>query len=121
MPGEDFGTNSHGIEGRPNKEMLQIAMMYADYDFTKTLGIELSYGRYYDRDFATATAAVVIYEAAARTLGITEPNTEKLIRQALQTNQHQLFRIIGVMKDFHSESLHLDIRPMAIYIQQEND
>lgn len=120
LPGEDFGTNSHGIEGRPNEEMFLIAMMYADYDFTQTLGIEMSYGRFYDRDYATDTAAVVINEAAAWALGITEPYTEKLIRQALQPNQHQAFRVIGVMKDFHFESLHLDIRPLAIYLQPEN-
>lgn len=121
LPGEDFGTNSHGVEGRPNEEMFLITMMFADYDLTQTLGIDLAYGRFYDRDYATDTAAVVINEAAAIALGIKEPYTEKLIRQGATPDQHQAFRVIGVMSDFHFESLHLDIRPMAIYLQPEND
>jgi putative ABC transport system permease protein len=121
LPGENLGSNSHGIEGRGNEEIFLIMMMHADYDLAKTLSIEMAWGRYYNRDYATDTAAVVINEAAARAFGLTEPYTEKLIRQAIRPDQNQGFRVIGVMRDFHFESLHLDVRPLAIYLQPENN
>jgi putative ABC transport system permease protein len=121
LPGEDLGSNSHGIEGRRTEEIFLIMMMHADYDLTRTLGIEMAWGRYYSKDYATDTAAVVINEAAARAFGLTEPYTDKLIRQAIRPDQNQGFRIIGVMRDFHFESLHLDVRPLAIYLHPENN
>jgi putative ABC transport system permease protein len=121
LPGEDLGSNSHGIEGRRTEEIFLIMMMHADYDLARTLGIEMAWGRYYSKDYATDTAAVVINEAAARAFGLTEPYTDKLIRQAIRPDQNQGFRIIGVMRDFHFESLHLDVRPLAIYLHPENN
>jgi putative ABC transport system permease protein len=121
LPGEDLGSNSHGIQGRPSEEIFLIMMMHADYNLAKTLGIEMAWGRYYSKDYATDTAAVVINEAAARAFGLSEPYTEKLIRQAIRPEQNEGFMVIGVMRDFHFESLHLDVRPLAIYLQPENN
>ena len=81
----------------------------------------MDYGRFYDRDYATDTAAVVINQAAARAFGISEPYNERIIRQSLPPNPHQAFRIIGVVEDFHFESLHLNIRPLAIYLRSERE
>jgi putative ABC transport system permease protein len=121
LPGEGFGSTTHGLEGRPNEEFFMVIMMYGDYDMAKTLGLEMAYGRYYDKEYATDTAAVVINQAAARAFGISEPYNERIIRQALPPNPHQAFRIIGVVEDFHFESLHLNVRPLAIYLRPERE
>jgi hypothetical protein len=37
LPGEGFGSTTHGLEGRPNEEFFMVIMMYGDYDMAKTL------------------------------------------------------------------------------------
>jgi putative ABC transport system permease protein len=46
LPGEDFGSNTHGLEGRPNEEFFIVMVMFGDYDMAKTLGLKMDYGRY---------------------------------------------------------------------------
>ena len=81
-----------------------------DYDLITTMGLELVEGRAFDPQIVTDSTAVIINEAAARTFKWANP-----IGKQLQPINGPIFRVIGVVKDFHFESLHQEIRPLALF------
>jgi putative ABC transport system permease protein len=82
----------------------------ADHDYAKTLGLEIIKGRDFSREFATDSTAILINEAAAKILGFTDPIGKKVTRMHdVQTNTTVTYKIIGVVKNFHYESLRQNI------------
>ncbi len=81
-----------------------------DYDLINTMGLEMVEGRAFDRQIVTDSTAVIINEAAARTFKWDSP-----IGKQLQPINGPVFQVIGVVKDFHFESLHQEIRPLALF------
>lgn len=83
---------------------------YLDY-FT-TFGIEFAEGRDFSAQHPRDTATgVIINEAAQRTFGWDNP-----IGQALQVNSNINGEVIGVVKDFHFQSLHDPIEPLVVVV-----
>lgn len=112
-------------EGAQNP--LIIRLNWVDLDYIKTLGIRLSEGRWFSSEYASdKTDAVVINEAFVRRFNIKEPTKRTL---------SEFFRhkgpgnIIGVVQDFHFDSLRRPIQPaffnlgsdrlQKVYIQLE--
>jgi putative ABC transport system permease protein len=62
------------------------------------------------------TSAIVINETAARYLGIKNPIGRQLIAPAPVPSQRKVLTIIGVVKDFHFESLYKNINPLLIVL-----
>ncbi|MCE7994225.1 MAG: FtsX-like permease family protein [Roseivirga sp.] len=81
-----------------------------DYDLIATMGLEMVEGRAFDPEIVTDSTAVIINEAAARTFKWQDP-----IGKQLQPINGPIFQVIGVVKDFHYESLHQEIRPLALF------
>ncbi len=80
-----------------------------DYDFIPTYEIGIAAGRNFSRDYGTDTSSFIINEAAVKAIGW--KYTEDAVGKNFQyggVNGH----IIGVMKDFHFESLHQKIAPL---------
>ncbi|HBH24848.1 MAG TPA: hypothetical protein DDY13_15685 [Cytophagales bacterium] len=97
-----------------------------DYDYLNTMGIKLIKGRNFDRDHATDTAAVIINETAAKRLGYKNP-IGKTVRTYIdmptpENPMHGLAKmeVIGVVKDFHYQSLKEQIGPLAMRIDDAN-
>lgn len=88
-----------------------IKYVSSDYDFTSTFEIPIVAGRYFSRDYGTDTAAFVINESAVKALGWKNP------REAIGKDfkyGDQRGHIIGVINDFHFESMHQAIVPMVM-------
>ncbi|RMD93019.1 MAG: FtsX-like permease family protein, partial [Calditrichaeota bacterium] len=82
-----------------------------DYDFIKTLGIELVAGRDFSREIATdAEEAFIVNEAAVRKFGWKSPVGKKIKWINKQG------KVIGVVRDFHYMSLHEKIEPLVLHI-----
>jgi putative ABC transport system permease protein len=74
--------------------------------YARVLGIEIKQGRYFNRDRTTDSSHYVINEMAVEYLGLENPvGKEVLLNQ-------QKGRIIGVMEDYHTESLQKEIMPL---------
>jgi len=84
-----------------------------DYDLIETMGLEIVEGRAFDDQIVTDSTAVIINEAAARVFKWQDP-----VGKQLQPINGPIFRVIGVVKDFHFESLHDEIRPLALFAQR---
>lgn len=84
--------------------------MCIDQDFFRTFEMSLIAGRNLSDEMGTDTSAVIINEAAAQALGWGDP-LEKEIR-VLESPYRA--RVVGVVKDFHFQSLHEKIAPLVL-------
>ncbi|MEP7373246.1 MAG: ABC transporter permease [Chitinophagaceae bacterium] len=90
-----------------------IKFVSSDHDFVSTFGIPMLSGRYFSRDYGTDTASFVINESSVKALGWTKENA---IGKAFKYG-NQKGHIIGVINDFHFESMHQAIVPMVFIMQ----
>lgn len=121
LPGDDYSSNSMGVAGRPLDEVNIVMMQFADYDFIETLGMQLAEGRWFSPSYRTDTAAVVLNQSAKWRMRIDDIEMNKIIRHATPPDEHIISPIIGVVEDFHYESLHRPIRPLALFLLPEGD
>ncbi len=95
-------------------EWITIPYVHMNFDYFNTLGIKASQGRLFSNQLKTdATEAVILNEAAVSSLGIQgDP-----IGQMLKCNWPKSDReIVGVLSDFHFESLYEQIKPAVFVI-----
>ena len=91
-----------------------IGQNWVDYDFLKTLNLEMAEGRFFSREFSSdSTDAMILNETAVRIMEINEPLGKEFIFVPGSPNARKKI-IIGVIKDYHTESLHQEIRPMLL-------
>jgi putative ABC transport system permease protein len=88
--------------------------MVTDYDFASTYEIPIKKGRFFSREFSTDSSGVVLNEAAVNVFGLSDPIGKEIIRVGPSSEQNIRLTVLGIMKDFHFESLHYPIRPMII-------
>ncbi len=110
-----MGASVFGIVKEDGEDNQLLITMMADWDFADVYGIKMVKGRYFDTRFATDSQSVVINAAAARAYGIEDPVGMNLtvIQDAGQDRLN--LPIIGVLDDFHYESLHKIVRPLVIF------
>lgn len=94
-------------EGRdPNSEHI-FHRLHANYDVVKTLRMELVHGREFSRDFAGDATNYIVNEEMARAMGMENPVGARL--RFWREGQ-----IIGMVKNFHFQSLYTAIEPLII-------
>lgn len=102
-----------------NKE-LDWNQLNVDFDFPKTYDLELIAGRNFDAANPADSSAVIINEAALKTLGqpmekvLGSVVEENYYNQALQRPDYRQLRVIGVVKDFPFRSMHQAIEPLML-------
>ncbi|MDR4989175.1 MAG: FtsX-like permease family protein, partial [Bacteroidales bacterium] len=90
---------------------------WVDYDFLETFGIQLAEGRFFDPDRPTDQEACIINERAVRNYRLENPLETRVVSPG---EEQQEVPVIGVVKDFHFESLHHDITPAIMMFKHEN-
>ena len=88
-----------------------IKFVAADYDFIPTYGVHVIAGRNFSRAYGTDTANFILNEAAINAIGWKSPQEAvgKDFKYASITGH-----VIGVIGDFHFESLHQKIVPIVL-------
>jgi putative ABC transport system permease protein len=115
VPGTDFNYNAFFKDDDPEKNTYLINQAQASFDFPEALGVQLAEGRFFSREFSTDSTAVLINEAAVKSLGLKDP-VGKYILQPTGPQQWQKLKIIGAMKDFNIESMHEAITPVCFTV-----
>lgn len=106
-----YGQARVGSSKEPVGKGLQFVTV--DFDFVSTLGIPLLAGRTFTREHPSdSTQAYLLNETAAINLGWKNPK-EAVGQQITYNNRPG--EVIGVMKDFHFESLHENILPLIFF------
>ncbi len=86
-----------------------------EHDFFRTYGMQIIAGRDFSTEYSSdALEAFIINETAARQLGFEKPADAVGVPLAIGNREGH---IIGVVADFHYESLHRDISPIMTYIR----
>ena len=109
-PGRSPYNQNYWREGMSSNEYPAIRWIPVDHDFIRTLGLELAAGRDFSRDLPTdAGLAYILNETAAKEIWANSPlgRTFKIVDKGT---------VIGIVKDFHYDSLHQKIEPLALYI-----
>jgi len=120
VPSGGFYGNAHWLEGRGSDDIFTLATYRTSYDFDKTLDLELVQGRFFSRDMPTDSVGIVVNEAAIKVLGIDDPLNTRFFQPSYVGNPDEFMPIIGVVKDFHFESMSTEIKPMAIHFMEGN-
>ena len=118
VPGGQTSLNLVTPEGVQEDESPVYQMIWTDYDFIETLGIEMTSGRSFSREFGADTTACLINEAAVLTLGWEDP-IGKTFRITGADDSTPPVNVIGVMGDFHNQSLHQRIEPLMVRLIAE--
>jgi putative ABC transport system permease protein len=94
---------------------VETKMVYTDHEFFKTYNVDVVAGRDFDKSIKTDDSlAFIINEAAAREYGWKDFNAA--INKDFQYGGVR-GKLIGIVKDFHFESLHQQIVPIVFYPQ----
>jgi len=98
-------------------EWIRLPIVHVQFDYFKTLGIEATQGRLFSDQLKTdATESLILNEAAVSYLGIQgNPIGQKIFSHWPYANRE----IVGVISDFHFESLHDKIKPVFFIINQD--
>lgn len=96
---------------KPLPVKADIKSINVDYGFIPTFGIKMAAGRNFSRDFATDSNNFVINASAVRVLGWKTP--ENAIGRDMSYGGVR-GKVIGVVNDFHFESLHQNIVPLLM-------
>ncbi len=101
----------------PGQEVTMEHFM-VDHDFIDAMGIELIEGRTFSLEFPTDTMeAFILNEAAVKHLGW-EGN---VLNKRIVLHNFKEGRVIGVVRDFHANSLHQSIEPLILHIAPDPD
>ena len=111
-------------EGVPEDQQRGMQTVWTDFDFIETMGFELAAGRSFSRERTSdANSAFIINEAAVKELGWTN---ESAIGKSFGSSEIRDWNsgqwvdrdghVIGVLKDFHFESLRQKIVPTVYFI-----
>jgi len=86
-----------------------------DYDYIKTMGMEIIKGRNFSRDFGTDSSAIIINETTAKIIGYKDPIGKQLFR-SVDNGRIKAFTIIGLVKNFNFETLHHEVGPLSFLL-----
>jgi len=115
--------NSYSKEAvMDSKNSLNMQTWLADYDYINVMGMELVKGRNFSREFGTDTTALIINETTAGLLGYDDPIDKNLYTLFQDQNAQRLttYHIIGVVRNFHFESLRQNIGPLCFRFGKPN-
>jgi putative ABC transport system permease protein len=92
-----------------------------DQNYVKTMGMKIVEGRDFSLDFLSDSNAVILNQAAVKSFGLShDPVGKKIV--TYKDAKHQALRIstiIGVVEDFHYESLRENIGPLSLFLESD--
>lgn len=101
-------------EGKDPTDLKQIRYNLVDYDYIDFYEMEIKMGRNFSKDFTTdLDGAFILNETAVKEFGFEDPLGKKIRIWGDKG------KTIGVVKDFHSASMHLNIEPVAFRLSAD--
>lgn len=116
VPGKSYSIRSY--RKKDNPETFLFLNNQVDYDHMDLLGLELTAGRFFSKEFSADSNAVIINEAAALALGFEHPVGQPMTSAF---KKGRILRIIGVVKNYNFESLHKSVAPLTLELSESND
>ncbi|MEP1095098.1 MAG: ABC transporter permease [Cyclobacteriaceae bacterium] len=111
MPGDFTGDFTASVPGSGQKESMVMRQMTFSDEIPEALNIEIIEGRFFSKNFDD-TLSMVLNQSAVEKLGLVDPVGKK-IHQINATAEPIEYTIVGIVNDFHFQSLHVDLKPAA--------
>lgn len=122
--------NTFWPEGvQPTEEnMVGLQNWSVDYDYLATLGIQLKTGRFFSEQFPSDSTAIVVNESAVKQFNL-EPNplgkkisTFNGVNPDGSPDRNSIisYTVVGVVENFHFESLKQNISALAFFLEPSN-
>ncbi len=108
MPGMRFNNIGFGAEGM--EDGFTLNLLCCEPEYIDVMRFEMVHGRFFSKEYKTDTGAIVINEAALKLIGWKDPIGKKLGNFMDGRNE---FSLVGVVGNFHYESMHEKVRPQA--------
>ncbi|HEY4336628.1 MAG TPA: ABC transporter permease [Puia sp.] len=114
MVGRNYGDYGLSWPGKDPKESDYLEGFGGGYGFIETMGMQMAAGRSFQQGFGDETKKIVLNEAAVSLMHLKNPVGQTI------TYFDSARQIIGVVKDFHFESLHEPVKPAFITLSGGN-
>ena len=108
------GTGGVDWEGKNPTSGIEFTWSNVGYDFTRTLHTQVVEGRDFSKDFPTDSVGYILNETALKITAYKNPIGKPF------TFWGKKGTIIGVLKDFHFNSVHTPINPLVVSLGEEN-
>ncbi len=105
-------TGSIGWPGKDPDLTISFADGVVGYDFVSTMKLKLKEGRDFSKEFGTDSASYILNETAASRMGFENP-----LGQTVSWGNRP-GKVIGVLQDFHFNSMHQAIEPLIIRLDE---
>jgi putative ABC transport system permease protein len=129
LPVAGWGRNDSSFwpEGvQPSQEnLISMQNWQVDFDYLKTFDMKIKSGRDFSKDFPSDSSAIILNESAVKRFGFADPIGKKIVTYAwqegaIENNITNTYTIIGVVEDFHFESLKDNITPLGLFLGDAN-
>lgn len=104
------GSSSENIRNK-NGDLINTRFLRIDPNYIKTLGVELINGRdFLEENQADWFNGVIVNETFIKSFDLEEPLGEFIV------NERDTINIVGVVKDFHFDSMKRDVLPLMLHL-----
>ncbi|HWZ01970.1 MAG TPA: ABC transporter permease [Mucilaginibacter sp.] len=110
LVGRNFGTNGLSWSGNITDQTVYFEGFFGGYNFIETMGMKMAAGRAFSKNFGAEYTKVILNETAVKIMNLKDP-----VGKNVKISGGN-FQIIGVVKDFHFESLHETVVPAFILL-----
>jgi putative ABC transport system permease protein len=113
IPGQEIRFHDEGVHavGSQNEKKQSFWVMWIDDGYQETFGLRLVAGRNFNEKEMGPTC--LINEKAALALGYQNP--PDALNTSLLTADQKKYTIIGILKDYHHESVHKPVDPVLFF------
>ncbi len=115
LPGTIFSNNAHWVEGHGADEIFTLMSTSVSFEWDQVMGLEIVEGRFFDINRPTDSAGVILNEAAVKELQLENPTESRMWLPPGEGREASFMPILGVVKDFHFESMQNPIGPAILH------
>ncbi|MEN2281116.1 ABC transporter permease [Algoriphagus sp. SE2] len=115
---------AEGKDPKQTENMVSLQNWSVDYDYVKTMGMEIAEGRDFSIDFPSDSSAVILNETAAAQFNFEgDPIGQKIYtlagdNETMNLDELQSKTVVGIVKNFHFESLKENIGSVMIFLSE---
>ncbi len=122
LPAGPTNTNMSGTYPDENVNQNRRTIIYqVDDRYIPTMGMELVSGRNFSKEFATDSSGIIINETIAEIYGWGKDAVGHTVNRFMDNQGNKkAYKVIGVVKDFHFRSLHEEIAPLVMVLENNS-
>lgn len=115
LMGNHGGGGGINWEGKSPEQGIEFSGLDGDYELIETLGLKMAQGRSFSREFGSDSSKVIFNETAIAAMGLKNPVGKTVYLWGKEK------QIIGVVKNFHFESLYKRVGPFFLRYAGNNN